>query len=588
MFYNGTINKLPPQVGQCFDLLWNNQDKVVPYQELVNTMFGDINLKGGKERLAGRKELSLRVTLENMNYMKRDIGKVFFVMALGIVLSACTRGVVQDDGAFQRSAPELEGVQTDGILNFIDEAEANGIDMHSLMILRHGKIITQGWWYPYKPTYKHIMHSVSKTFTSTAIGFAVQEGLLTVNDKVIAFFPDDLPAEVSPYLQALTIKHLLTMSVGQEPAPTFYMGDDSWVKAFLSTPIEHEPGSVFLYSSYASYILSAIIQKVSGETTFDYLKTRLLDPLKIKDVNWEYGAERISAGGWGMRIKTEDMAKLGQFYLQKGRWNGKQLLPSAWIKEATSLQIFQRDSLTFEEELHDNWAQGYGYQIWRCINNAYRADGADGQFIIVMPDQDAVVIITENTANTQLVLRLVFDYLQPAMGDLVYSVKEDRKEQLGSKLSTLSIPDPFRTEEDLVVPKEVTRTYNLDSNTSGLQKVTFTFGAEGEISFSLQDADSTQTFDLGLDGWHFVSTMKPGPYFLSPRKNPEGLAPFVVAGYGSWVNKNELRIRLLYIEDYQEETYICRFDGKKVKIARSNSFRPNAEPQVLLGSLTSE
>ncbi|MDR1557261.1 MAG: beta-lactamase family protein [Tannerellaceae bacterium] len=513
---------------------------------------------------------------------------MFRLAALGLIVSGLLSCMPRQDNSndvFQRSSPEKEGMRTEGILRFLEEVQTRRIDMHSLMILRHGKVVTEGWWYPYKPDYRHIMHSVSKTFTSTAIGFAVDEKLLSVNDKVISFFPDELPEDPSPYLAELSIRHLLTMSVGQEPAPSFALSDGDWVKRFLATPIVHRPGTVFLYSSFASHMLSAIIQKVSGQTTFDYLKPRLFDPLHITGILWEADAQGITMGGWGMRIRTEDMARLGQFYLQEGRWNGRQLLSEAWIKEASSLQIYQRDSLTLEEELHNNWVQGYGYQIWRCTHNAYRADGANGQFIIIMPEQDAVVVITENTQDTQQILRLVSDHLLPMMTDRPYTVEEEDREQLIANLSALAIPDPFRTAEELEIAKSTVRMYAIEANDRQIENVSFTFDAEGGCQLRLDSREGAQAFAFGPDAWRYGETEKLSPYFLIPRRNPEGLAPFAVAGYSSWTADDELRLRLLYIEDYQEETYVCRFEGDRLEMSLSQSADPSAQTLVLTGSL---
>ncbi|MDR1644281.1 MAG: beta-lactamase family protein [Tannerellaceae bacterium] len=492
---------------------------------------------------------------------------------IGMLVVSCFVSCVQEqekEFTFQRTSPEKQGMRTVGILRFLEETQARGIDMHSLMILRHGKVITEGWWYPYKPQHRHIMHSVSKTFTSTAIGFAVEEKLLTVNDKVISFFPDDLPPEVSPYLEELSVKHLLTMSVGQDPAPVFTHADGDWVKLFLATPIVNRPGEVFLYSSYASHMLAAIVRKVSGQTVFEYLQPRLFEPLGISDIQWEIDASGNQTGGWGMRIRTEDMARLGQFYLQQGRWQEKQLLSKDWIKEATSVQIYQRDELTLDEQLHDNWAQGYGYQIWRCTDNAYRADGADGQFIVVMPEQDAVVVITENTRDTQQTLHLVFEYLLPVMMDGEYAVEEEDQEELVSLLSALSIPDPFRTGEEIEPLKNTTRTYAPEANEMQLQNISFAFDEGGDCRLTFTQGGESCTFLFGIDAWRYGETAKKSPYFLNPRRNPEGLGPFAVAGYGSWISGDELQLRLLYLEDYQQETCICRFDGEGVEITLGN------------------
>jgi CubicO group peptidase (beta-lactamase class C family) len=262
------------------------------------------------------------------------------------------------------------------------------------------------------------MHSVSKTFTSMAIGFAVQEGLIEIDNKVVSFFPDDLPDELSPGLQELEILDLLTMTVGHNPLSLqkikTYKG--SWEQLFLARPIIYEPGTIFAYNSMATYMLSAIIQKVSGKTVLDYLQPRLLGPLGISGAEWEESPSGVKTGGWGLYIKTEDMAKLGQFLLQKGKWEGKQLLSQLWIEEASSVKVKQRPFWVSPEADLDqsDWGQGYGYQIWRNRPGGYRADGAMGQYIIVLPEKEVVIVTTANISDTQAELNLIWEYILPA------------------------------------------------------------------------------------------------------------------------------------------------------------------------------
>ena len=232
-----------------------------------------------------------------------------------------------------RSTPEAEGVSSKGIIDFLDAIDNSKHEMHSIMILRHGVVIAEGWWSPYRPELKHTLYSLSKSFTSTAIGFAVAEKKITVNDKVISFFPDKLPQTVSENLAQLTIKDLLSMSAGQAPDPSFAIApSDDWIKTFFSIPIQNKPGSVFLYNSMATYMLSAIVQKVTGQKIIDYLKPRLFAPLGIEGPDWENDPTGINVGGWGLRVRTEDIAKFAQLYLQKGKWNGKQIIPAAWVE----------------------------------------------------------------------------------------------------------------------------------------------------------------------------------------------------------------------------------------------------------------
>jgi len=247
-----------------------------------------------------------------------------FILSIGLSLFLSIQLFAQKSD-FPVSTPEAQGVSSAGIDSFLNAAAHSKNEFHSIMILRHGKVVAEGWWNPYGPALRHSLYSCSKSFTSTAIGFAVSEKLLTVNDKVTSFFPGSLPDTIKPYLAELTVKNLLTMSVGQDPDPTAKVpfASDDWVKGMLATPIVNKPGSKFLYNTMATYTLSAIVQKVTGQKVVDYLKPRLFDPLGIKGMDWEISKQGINTGGWGLRLKTEDLAKMGQLYLQKGMWNGK-------------------------------------------------------------------------------------------------------------------------------------------------------------------------------------------------------------------------------------------------------------------------
>jgi CubicO group peptidase (beta-lactamase class C family) len=228
-----------------------------------------------------------------------------------------------------RSVPEAEGVSSRDIITFLDSVEVRKHEFHSFMFLRHGKVIAEGWWNPYRPDLKHTLYSASKSFTCTAIGLAVKGKKLSIDDKVISFFPESLPDTVDPFLAELKIKDLLSMSSGQRQESSATTND--WIKAFLETPVVNEPGTKYRYSSMASFMLSAIVQKVTGEKVVDYLTPRLFNPLGIEGYDWETNPQGINTGGWGLRLKTEDLAKFGQLYLQKGRWNGKQILPEKWV-----------------------------------------------------------------------------------------------------------------------------------------------------------------------------------------------------------------------------------------------------------------
>lgn len=219
-----------------------------------------------------------------------------------------------------RSAPEEQGVSSGAILAFLEAVEQEAIELHSLMLLRHGQVVAEGWWTPYGPEYPHMLFSLSKSFTSTAVGLAVAEGRLTVDDPVLSFFPEDVPPEVNEHLKAMRVRHLLSMSTGQEGALSLGLLEQlpgNWVQVFLAWLPKEAPGTQFLYNSGASYLLSAIVQRVTGETLLHYLQTRLFAPLGIENATWESCPRGINTGGWGLSIKTEDIARFGQLYLQK-------------------------------------------------------------------------------------------------------------------------------------------------------------------------------------------------------------------------------------------------------------------------------
>lgn len=332
-------------------------------------------------------------------------------MLLATICLATTVCTAQHDTALPRSTPEAEKFDAGAVDKFLKAAKDKGMSLHSLMVLRHGNVISEQWFGVYHAGSPHTLYSVSKTFTCMAVGFAVQEGKIKVTDKVISFFPDDLPAEVSPNLAKMEIRHLLTMSTGQAAEPN---RGGNWLKSFFAAPIEYEPGTKFLYNSMATHVLSAIVQKVTGQNMIDYLQPRFFAPLGITGAKWDKSPQGIDVGGWGLWVKTEDMAKLGQLLLQKGKWGETQIISREWIEEATSRHIYQNPPKGETEASDSDWEQGYCYQMWRCRHNAFRADGAYGQFIVVMPDQDAVIVVTAHLDDMQGELNLMWEYLLPA------------------------------------------------------------------------------------------------------------------------------------------------------------------------------
>ena len=316
-----------------------------------------------------------------------------------------------DASALPRSAPEEQGVESGAILNLIRGARERSLELHSLMILRHGHVIAEGWWEPYHREGIQLLYSLSKSFTASAIGILSAEGRLDLEARVTSFFPDKLPATVSPHLASMSVRHLLTMATGHaddtiDRVMSTAPGD--WVRGFLAIPPEYAPGARFTYNNGATHVLAAIVEQVTGGGLVEFLRPRLLDPLGIRDARWQVAPNGIEFGFSGLHLTTESIARFGQLYLQRGRWNDAQLLSSDWVEQASGTQVSNAG------EQNPDWQQGYGFQFWRS-RHGYRGDGAFGQLCLVLPDQDAVVVVTGATEDMQALIDVVWAQLLPAM-----------------------------------------------------------------------------------------------------------------------------------------------------------------------------
>ena len=350
------------------------------------------------------------------------IKKTFLAVMMLMALTACknAKETAEIIDLPRAETPDSVAAAMD---TFFQEAADDSMDVHSVMIVKDGSVIYSRWQSQGVDTVPHVLHSVSKTFTATAVGLAIADGKMALTDKVIDYFPDNLPTEVSDNLKVMTVRDLLTMSCGHDVEPSFRNAEQDWVTAFLAHPVVHEPGTFYLYNSLGTYMLSAIVQKVTGEKVVDYLTPRLFEPLHIDKPQWDESPQGINTGGWGLYLKTEDLAKMGQLLLQKGEWNGKQLIPAEWVAEMSKKQV---ESINPGTRLEDaaakgltketsDWMQGYGYQMWRCRPGCFRADGARGQYIIVVPEKNAVIAITSDVENLQGELNLVWKNILPVL-----------------------------------------------------------------------------------------------------------------------------------------------------------------------------
>lgn len=505
-------------------------------------------------------------------------------MALACLMALLTgmtapSGVAEGSASLElpRSSPEAQGIASSDILAFVQAADEQVDMMNSFMLLRHGHIVAQGWWGPYDAQTPHILYSLSKSFTSTAVGLAVAEGKLSLDDDVLKFFPEDAPAQPSANLRSMRVRDLLRMATGHQTEAQLLRDEpgtknEPWTKKFLAHPVPFKPGTHFLYNSPGTYMLSAIVQKVTGMTVLDYLRPRLFEPLGFNNPNWVASPQGISAGAYGLSVRTEEIARFGQLYLQKGMWKGRQLIPKAWVEEATALQTSNGSSPK------SDWDQGYGYQFWRCRHNAYRGDGAFGQYCIVVPELDAVVAITSGVRDMQSVMNLVWEKLLPAMK--ATSLPEDAvaRRKLEAKLAGLTVRLPSGQPTAPRAAQVSGRWYEFPENDRGIQAVALDFNSESPALIVRMAGGETRT-PFGIGSW----TKSRGGFangldrFLSVPAHP------LVAASGAWTADDVFTVKIVAYETPFYSTLAFRFDGDRLLFdAEYNvAFGPTKLPQMV-------
>ena len=370
-----------------------------------------------------------------------------------------------------RSTPEAEGVPSEAVKRLFDAVsqEADTIAAHALLVMRHGKVIAEGAWAPYRLDVPHMLYSMSKSVTGTAIGIAVDEGLLSLDEKLVDIFSDIVTPTQAKVIKTLTVRHLLTMSTGNRFNELGTMVDEKWAKMFLESMPKFEPGTAFEYNSLNTYMLAAILARRTGQTLVEYLKPRLFEPLHIERFQWETCPQGVEKGGWGLSLTLEDAAKLGQLYLNRGLWEGKRIFSEAWADAATKKQI---------ETPHAEMTHGYGYQIWMSDDEGgFQFNGAFGQYVVVMPKYDAVVAIFSGSAKL-FAQGTLSEYIsacfagaqdQPLLESP--SAQAALKETCKSLMFTPTLPEPLGTDPaefhaiaDLLNGRE----YRLAANTGGV------------------------------------------------------------------------------------------------------------------------
>ncbi|WP_158235833.1 serine hydrolase domain-containing protein [Deinococcus sp. UR1] len=395
-----------------------------------------------------------------------------------------------------QASPESQGLPSGAVLAWLDALAADGLELHGFTLLRSGRVLAGGHWFPYGPERVHHLYSLSKAFAAAGVGLLIHEGRLRLDDRVVDFFPDALPEVVGGHLRAMRVEDLLTMRTGHAADTTdvlYAAGEEDWVRAVLAQPVEFTPGTHFVYNSGASFLLSALVQRVTGGTLLDYLRPRLLDPLGIGEAAWPSNAQGVNLGGWGLHLRTGDAARFGQLLLNRGVWQGRQVLAPAWVDAMSGAHV---PPGTNPGDERSDWAQGYGYQLWRCRHGAYRADGAFGQFCVVMPGQDMVLAVTAGVGDMGRVLDHTWTHLlgaaQPSPLPPGADTEGLRVRCAGLTLDVPEILDPSPL-------RDVQAHFTFDPNDEGWEAATLT--VTGEHGTLVLDGPTPNTVRFTLNAW---------------------------------------------------------------------------------------
>jgi len=453
----------------------------------------------------------------------------------------------------KRTRPEDVGISPTVLLNYLDALDQTGYIAHHIMILKQGKVAFEAHFKPFRPDVYHYLCSCSKSFASTAIGFAAAEGLLSLDDRIVDIFPEKLDGEPHQYIKALTVKHLLSMSTVSDD-DRFTMRTDDWTRDYLNSEPLHYPGTIFGYDSIGTHILCEIVQKLAKSTLEEYLWPRLFEPLGVgrDELFWQLNPMGINHGGGGLHLTPEAMAKFGQLYINNGIWEGKQILPEGWAKEVA---IPRRSTATSGETSRTH----YGYKFWRTQRNGFACLGLAGQCIVMHPDKELVFVGAANGFQSQYQffhMDYFWQLVYPHITDGPIPYEEDAYKQLQERANNAEVYSPGKIGGKItsdMASKVSGRYYAADKNKLNCEGFTMEFGTDsGILSLKLKEREITIPFGYGKH--------VPGPTGLQDYAKQKGnVFPNKCGAAGYWVDERTFVIKSHVIDSLQYFIIVCHF-----------------------------
>jgi CubicO group peptidase (beta-lactamase class C family) len=476
-----------------------------------------------------------------------------FKLSMDIALSPSSDILGRQARGLPAASPTAKGVDADAISRFLDDVEADGLELHALVVWRDGAVVTEGYRWPYQPDGQRILHSIAKSFTACAIGLLVEEGRLSLGDSVAQFFPH-LDVSGEPRHARLTVEDLLTMRSGHasEVSGSKWRGiASSWVDEYFQIPMAHEPGTVHVYSSAASYMLSAIVTQVTGETIHAYLKPRLFEPLGIVGERWDIGPDGINPGGNGITARLSDAMRLGILHAQGGIWEGQRILPAWWVERATQAQ----------------GSEAYGYH-WVIGSHYFAAVGQFVQAVFVYPQEQAIVAVAAAIKESQLLLPHLNRHF-PTAFDRPGSESADAA--LASRIAhwqqawpVVSVSNDFR--------RLVGRRWLIDANEPGITEMGFDADG-GALLFWMKDRDGRQSLPVGAGEWIAGRSTLPGAELHHGYRLLD--VPSIATAV--WSEPDCLIITCHFVESAFRDTITIRLARNGVTVDRSVNINSGAQ-----------